>query len=193
MAGMTKTYLVTGVGCKRREETFVVPEGVQIIFYQSRARSPRLPGVRTPLDELMVALKLLPARAAGPGDCVTAAFCWQRGVDVPPSGVYRRGTGARVMELFDTSPRRPVALDYIARELSSNRGGRPTVIHWLVEPGEAEPVRKNWRLQRPPRLQAGDGQESGQVPLDALAAHPWGTAWQDEAAPPGWVTVSLRP
>jgi hypothetical protein len=193
MASMTKTYLVTGVGCRRREETLVVPEGVQIVFYRMRSSPVRTPGVRTPRDELMIAARLLPARAAGPGECVQAAFCWQRGVEVPPSGVHRHSTGARVMDLFDTSPRRPVALDYIVRELTANRQGRTTVIHWLVEPGEPAPVRQHWRLQRPPRLHNGDAAESGHAPLAELAGPAGRRDEPEERVPPGWVTVSLRP
>lgn len=201
MAAMTKTYLVTGVGCRRREETFVVPEGVQIIFYRTRSGLPRISRVQTPIDELTVAVKLLSAKAAGPGETVAAAFCWERSIELPPSGVYRRGTGAQVMELSNTSPRRPVALSHIVRELAMHREGRPTVIHWLVEPADAQPLRQNWQLQRPPRLFHGDSNESGHAPLDDLASmQASDTARSDEveeveeveeAVPPGWVTVSL--
>ena len=188
MAAMTKSYLVTGVGCRRRGETLIVPEGVQIIFYRVRPRPPQISGVRTPLDELMVAVKLLSATAAGPGESVPAGFCWERATGFRPSGVFRRSTGARVMDLSNTSARRPVPLDHIVRELATDRKGRATVIHWLVEPGDPEPVRTHWQVQRPPRLFAGDGQESGHAPLAELAE-------SDEAAenvPPGWVTVSIR-
>ncbi len=191
MAAMTKSYLVTGVGCRRREEMFVVPEGVQIIFYQTRSPAPRISGVRTPLDEWRVAVKLLSARAAGPGESVPAAFCWERSAAFPPSGVHRRSTGAQVMDLSDTSALKPVALGHIVRELTLHRAGRPTVIHWLVEPAEPGPVRQNWRLQRPPRLFNGDGQESGHAPF-ADAADLGRSEGSDETVPPGWVTVSLR-
>ncbi len=197
MPAMTKSYLVTGVGCRRREEMFVVPEGVQIIFYQMRSPPPRISGVRTPLDEWRVAVKLLSAKAAGPGESVPAAFCWERGAAVPPSGVHRRSTGAQVMDLSNTSALRPVALGHIVRELALHRAGRPTVIHWLVEPAEAGPVRQNWRLQRPPRLFNGDGEESGHAPLaDPAGMHAGDrgrSEGMDEAVPPGWVTVSLWP
>ena len=63
-------------------------------------------------------------------------------VPVPPSGVHRRSTGAQVMDLSNTSALRPVALGRIVRELALHRAGRPTVIHWLVEPAEAGPVRR---------------------------------------------------
>jgi hypothetical protein len=193
MGQMTKTYLVTGAGCRRREETLVVPEGVQIIFYQMRPRPPRVTGVRTPLDELMVATRLLSARATGPGETIQSAFCWERSAEAPPSGVHRRGTGALVMDLSDTSMRRPVSLGHIVRELAAHRQGRPTVIHWLVQPADAAPARPDWQLQRPPRLFQGDGSESGHTPLDELAGMqvseiPWSEE-MDEAAPPGWVTV----
>ena len=36
----------------------------------------------------------------------------------------------------NTSARRPVPLDHIVRELATDRKGRATVIHWLVEPGD---------------------------------------------------------
>ena len=192
---MTKSYLVTGVGCRRREETFVVPEGVQIIFYRTRPRPPRLSGVRTPLDELAVAVKLLSAKAAGPGESVPAAFCWERGIEEPPSGVHRRSTGARVMELSDTSALRPVALAHIVRQLAMHRQGRSTVIHWLVEPADVEPAPQHWQLQRPRRLFHGDGQESGPAPLaDPPGMRAAGLARyeeREEAVPPGWVTISL--
>ena len=193
---MTKSYIVTGVGCKRREESFVVPEGVQIIFYRTRARPPRIAAVQTPLDELMIAVKLLSAKAAGPGETVSAAYCWERDVESPPSGVYRRSTGAQVMELSNTSARQPVALGHIARELAMHREGRPTIIHWLVEPADADPARQEWRLQHPPRLVHGDGNESAHAPFDELARMlASDAARQDEAeqaVPPGWVTISLR-
>ena len=191
---MTKTYLVTGVGCRRREESLVVPEGVQIIFYQTRARTPRLAGVRTPVDELMVATKLLTARAAGPGETIPAGFCWERDAESPPSGVFRRGTGAQVMDLSNTGPRQPVALDHIVRQLAMHRDGKPTVLHWLVEPADPAPARQGWQLQHPPRLFKGDADESGHTPLDDLAqVQVWETAGTDadDAVPPGWVTVSL--
>ena len=197
MRAMTKTYLVTGVGCRRREEPFVVPEGVQIIFYRMRPSPPRISGVRTPLDELKVAVKLLSAKAAGPGESVPAGFCWARGAEVPPSGVFRHSTGARVMELSDTSALQPVALSHIVRELTMNRGGRPTIIHWLVQPADPAPVRRSWQLQRPPRLFNCDSEESGPAPLADLAnVHAWDDARSDEAeeaVPPGWVTISHRP
>ena len=194
---MTKTYLVTGVGCRRREEPLVVPEGVQIIFYRTRPSPPRISGVRTPLDELKVAVKLLSAKAAGPGESVPAGFCWTRSVDVPPSGVYRHSTGARVMELAETSAHRPVALSHIVRELALNRGGRPTIIHWLVQPADPAPVRRSWQLQCPPRLFSGDSEESGHAPLGDLPnAQAWDGPRSDEAeqaVPAGWVTISHRP
>ena len=197
MAAMTKSYLVTGVGCRRREETFVVPEGVQIIFYRTRPRPPRPRTVLTPIDELKVAVKLLSARAAGPGEFVSAAFCWERGGDLPPSGVYRRNTGAQVMVLADTSARQPVALAHIVRELTAQREGRPTIIHWLVEPADPPPGRHGWRLQCPPRLFQGDGDESGHVPLDEWAGLPPSGATRsheaEQAVPPGWVTISVGP
>lgn len=196
MPAMTKSYIVTGVGCKRREESFIVPEGVQIIFYRTRPRPPRIATVQTPTDELMVAVKLFTAKAAGPGETVSAAFCWQRSAESLPSGVYRRGTGELVMELSDTSARQPVALGHIARELAMEREGRPTIIHWIVEPAEPAPARQNWQLQHPPRLLPGDGNESAHAPFDEMArllasdgARP-GEA--EEAVPPGWVTISLR-
>jgi hypothetical protein len=181
MAAMTKTYLVTGVGCRRREETFVVPEGVQIIFYRTRPRPPRIAVVRSPADELAVALKLLPAKAAGPGDFVSAAYCWQRSPGGPPSGVYRRSGGARMLELSNTSPRRPVSLSHIVRELTGDRGGRPTVFHWLVDPADPAPGRPHWQLQHPSLVMPGDGDESAHVPLDEAV----------DDVPPGWVTVSV--
>ena len=194
---MTKTYLVTGVGCRRREEPFVVPEGVQIIFYRTRPSAPRIAGVRTPLDELKAAVKLLSATAAGPGESVAAGFCWARSGEVPPSGVYRHSTGAQVMELSDTSALAPVALSHIVRELARHRGGRPTIFHWLVQPADAAPVRRNWQLQHPPRLFNGDSAESGHAPLADLAMMDASNdAWPQEAeegVPPGWVTVSHRP
>ncbi len=196
MPAMTKSYLVTGVGCRRREETFVVPEGVQIIFYQTRPNAPRLAGVRTPIDELAIALKLLPARAAGPGDAVQAAFCWRRSIERPLSGVFRRSTGAPVMELSNTSPRRPVALDHIVRELAAQREGRATVIHWLVEAADPAPGRPHWQLQHPPRLFQGDGNESAHAPFDELPSMRGPGRGRpeeaEEAVPPGWVTISLR-
>jgi hypothetical protein len=193
MASMTKTYLVTGEGCRRREETFVVPKGVQIIFYQTRPRPLRLSAVQTPIDELKIAVKLLPARAASPGETIQSAFCWERGRDMPPSGVFRRGTGAQVMDLSDTSAVRPVALGHVVRELAARREGRSTVIHWLVHAADAAPARHHWQLQHPPRLFNGDAGESGHAPLDELAGMqvseiPWSEE-MDDAAPPGWVTV----
>lgn len=197
MGSMTKTYLVTGVGCRRREEPFVVPEGVQIVFYRMRPSPPRISGVRTPLDELMVAVKLLSATAAGPGDSVAAGFCWARGAEVPPSGVYRHSTGAQVMALSDTNAHEPVALSHIVRELAMHRGGRPTILHWLVQPADPAPVRRSWKLQHPPRLFNGDSEESGHAPLSDLAnLHVLGDARSEEAeeaVPPGWVTMSHRP
>ncbi len=197
MRAMTKTYLVTGVGCRRREEPFVVPEGVQIIFYRTRPGTSLLPGVRTALDELRAAIKLLSATAAGPGESVAAGFCWARRGEMPPSGVFRHSTGARVMELSDTSALAPVALSHIVRELARHRGGRPTIFHWLVQPADPAPVRRNWQLQHPPRLFNGDGAESGHAPLADLAMMDASNdAWPEEAeeaVPPGWVTISHRP
>ena len=193
MGSMTKTYLVTGEGCRRREETFVVPKGVQIIFYQTRPRPLRLSVVRTPIDELKIALKFLSARAAGPGDTIQSAFCWERGAGTPPSGVFRRGTGAQVMALADTSAVRPVALGHVVRELAALRAERSTVIHWLVHAADAAPARHHWQLQHPPRLFNGDADESGHAPLDELAGVqvseiPWSDE-MDDTAPPGWVSV----
>ena len=194
---MTKSYVVTGMGCRRREEPFVVPEGVQIIFYRVRPGPPRLSAVRTPLDELMVAAKLFSATAASPGEFVPAAFCWARSAEIPPSGVYRRSTGAQVMDLSNTSAYEPVALSHVVRELAMNREGRPTIIHWLVQPADAAPVRRSWRLQQPPRLFNGDSEESGHAPFDDVASlRAWDLARSgesDEVVPPGWVTVSHRP
>jgi len=196
MEEMTKTYLVTGAGCRRREETLVVPEGVQIIFYQARPRPRGLSVVRTPNDELMIATKLLTARAAGPGETIPSAFCWERDGKFPPSGVHRRSTGLRVMDLSDTSARQPVSLEHIVRQLALHRDGRPTIVHWLVESAEPHPVRKLWQLQHPRRLFKGDGDESGHAPLDDLSGlevselPSWGEL--DEEVPAGWVTVSAR-
>ena len=192
MRAMTKSYVVSGVGCRQREERFVVPAGVQVIFYRARSRPPEIARPRTILEALMVAGSVLPDSVAGPGESVPAAFCWAHGAEIPRSGVYRRSTGALVMELSNTSAPRPVALAHIVATLTSRRAGRSTVIHWLVQPGAAEPDSSHWQLQCPRRLFSIDGSESRHATLgDSTIAHTWDTAPSDEAVPPGWVTVTL--
>ena len=192
MRAMTKSYVVSGAGCRQREEPFVVPAGVQLIFYRPRSRAPQIARPRTVLEALMVACSVLPDAVAGPGEWVPAAFCWSHGAEVPPSGVYRRSTGALVMELSNTSASRPVALAHIVDALASQRTGRSTVIHWLVQPGAAEPDSGTWQLQSPPRLFSSDGSESRHATLgDSTIALAWDEAPSEEAVPPGWVTVRL--
>ncbi len=150
--------------------------------HRVRPRPPQVSGTRTPQEELAAAVKLLSARAVGPGEGVPAAFCWERGAGSPPSGVYRHSTGAQVMELSNTSARQPVALDYIVRELAANRAGRATVIHWLVDPGEPA-CEEDLAVAAPPRLFSGDSQESGHAPLTNLQVTELDAL--DEAVPPG--------
>ena len=191
MRAMTKSYVVSGVGCRRREEPFVVPADVQIVFYRERLRPPQISGARTILGELMVAVSVLPDAVAGPGESIAAAFCWTRGTEVPPSGVYRRSTGVLVMDLSNTSALQPVELAHIVGELTNQRAGKLTVIHWLVVPGDVVPVSPNWQLQSPRRLVKSDGSESQHAALaDSPSADDWDIAPSEEAVPPGWVTIT---
>jgi hypothetical protein len=160
---MTKSYVISGLGARYRDEALRVPENVEIHFYFTRLKAPQIYKARSILDRLMVELGMFPDWVAVPGELLPAYFCWAHPGPAPISGVFRRSTAELYVPLDGTDAQRPVSLAHLVQEVAGSRirDGKLTAIHWLVRSADVAGSPAALDLQYPARLRSSGGAEGG--------------------------------